>query len=90
MKVVSPEEGTRSAWPGEGVSGRVIAAGVPGMAAANPKDSLAQPPEQAVLPESLDHVPATARLEPAGLAEHRAEGVLIDPDRPDQEPDRDS
>ena len=39
--------------------------------------------------ERLDHVPAATGLEPASVAQKRAEGVLIDANQADQEDDDD-
>ena len=68
--------------------GRIIAARVPRVASREPAQALRQPAEQPVFPQALDHVSAAARLEAAGVAQHRAERALVDPDQPEQQADR--
>src|SRR5437588_12507029 len=71
-------------------SGRVVTAGMPGVAAQHPPDGLGESFEEPVFLQGTDRVAATARLEATDGAEggeEGAEGELIDPDGQDQQAD---
>src|SRR5262245_55355727 len=55
------------------------------MATGQAAEALPTALEQAIFPQSLDHVSATARLEAAYVAQEWAQRVLVDPDHADKE-----
>jgi hypothetical protein len=54
------------------------------MATRQSRDSSTEPFQQAIFPDSLDHIPAASRLEAAGRTEEWADRHLINPDQAEQ------
>ena len=68
----------------------IVAAAVPRVAPADAPDTSVSPTNRPILPHRFDKVDAATRLEPAALAQRRADQPLIQPDKPDQEQRGDS
>ena len=71
-------------------SRRIVAAGVPGEAAADAPDAAARAANRSVFLHGFDEVDAATRIEAALVPEHWAEEDLIEPDQPYQEQGWDS
>src|SRR5690606_6316016 len=74
LRVLRPAVGPAGArrsgwWP----SGRVVAAGVPRVAAEQPADALPESADQPVLAQGADHVAAATGVEPADVADERGD-----------------
>src|SRR5262245_55475149 len=66
-------------------SGWIVAAGVPGMAAADAANSFVRAAQWAVLAHRLDEILAATGLETADRRQHRPQDQPIEPDAADQE-----
>lgn len=69
-------------------SGRIISSGVPGIATANPPNSLERSPNRAVFPDRLDHVRTACRLEAADVRQKRTDDFFIKQNQSDQNKSR--
>src|SRR5271157_3982836 len=75
----------------EPVSSRgIVASRVPGMTAGEPAQASGKATNESILLEGLDHVVAATGVEPADVAQERAESGLVDADQADQKSDEDS
>ena len=67
---------------------RIIAAGIPGIAAADAPDSAPHAADRAILLHGPNEIGAARRLKTAASSQDRAERILVDPRHPDQDPRR--
>src|SRR5258708_2690304 len=58
-------------------SWRIVAAGMPGMAATQPHQTLCNPPDRPIFSDRFDHIPAARRFKPASRADQWADRPLV-------------
>jgi hypothetical protein len=66
-------------------SRRIVAAGIPGVAAADSPDAPQGAADRPVLPHRADEILAATRLEAAAAAQQRANRPLVEPHQADQQ-----
>jgi len=66
-------------------SRRIVAAGIPGIAAADAPNAAARAANRAVFSHRLDEIGAASRMEAASGAQCRADEHLIQPNQPYQQ-----